>query len=148
MRPVFLRPALLLPLAAPALLGATLPAADVDVTVTGLRSNHGQVLACLTARPQTFPDCDKDPQAFRRIVPAQTTVRIDFGMVPEGRYAIALVHDENGNGRLDTRMMMPIEGFGFSRNAPVRLGPPSFGSAAFEVEPATEHQTIKMRYMF
>ncbi len=122
---------------------------DVDVTVTGLRSARGQMLACLTARPQTFPDCNKDPQAFRRTVPVgAATVRFDFGLVPEGRFAIALVHDENGNGRMDKRLMLPSEGFGFSRDAPLRFGPPSFGSAAFQVDPATEHQAIRMRYMF
>ena len=131
-----------------ALPGAALPTGAVTATVTGLRSADGQVLACLTADPHAFPSCDKDPDAHAIIVPARKTVRIDFGRIPAGEYAIALVHDENANGRLDKRLMMPREGFGFSRNAPVRLGPPAFASAAFEVDAAGEHQAIRMRYMF
>ena len=43
--------------------------------------------------------------------------------------------------------LMPREGYGFSRDAPVRMGPPSFEQAAFEVGPARVSQTIRMRYM-
>jgi len=139
--------ALCLPLATAAAPVSGLEKADVSATVTDLRSTKGQVLACLTTRPDAFPDCAKDPNAFTRIVPAGTNVRIDFGAVPDGRYAIALVHDENGNGKLDKSLMIPREGFGFSRDAPVRMGPPSFAKAAFPVEGADAHVSIRMRYI-
>jgi uncharacterized protein (DUF2141 family) len=141
--------ALTLGLAATVLQGASLPGGvDVSATVTGLRSDKGQVLACLTAKAAAFPKCEKDPVARLLIVPADKQVELDFGPVPSGDYAIALIHDENANGRLDKRLMMPREGFGFSRNAPVGFGPPSFGTAAFSVGPDPEHQSIRMRYLF
>lgn len=121
---------------------------DVRATVSGLRSAKGQVVACLTARPDAFPDCQSDPAARSLTVPAARTVQLDFGMVPQGSYAISLFHDENGNGRLDKRLMIPREGFGFSRDAPVRLGPPRFASAVFAVGRETPGQTIRMRYIF
>jgi uncharacterized protein (DUF2141 family) len=68
--------------------------------------------------------------------------------VPAGRYAISLFHDENGNGRLDKALMIPSEGYGFSRDAPVVMGPPSFAEAAFVVEGGEQHQAIRMRYIF
>ncbi len=120
----------------------------VRVTVTGLHSTRGQVLACLSSRPQAFPNCRDDPSARKLVVPAGNTVELDFGTVAAGSYAVALVHDENANGRMDKAMMMPKEGFGFSRDAPVRFGPPSFRQAAFAVGEAPVHQTIHMRYMF
>ncbi|MEZ5734515.1 MAG: DUF2141 domain-containing protein [Novosphingobium sp.] len=135
-------------LAAPALLGAALPQGEVSATVTGLRSTKGQVLACLTARPKAFPNCESDPDAKALTVPASESVELDFGTVPGGSYAIALIHDENANGKLDKRLMFPREGFGFSRNAPVGFGPPSFASAAFAVGTEGEHQSIRMRYLF
>ncbi|MEZ5744738.1 MAG: DUF2141 domain-containing protein [Sphingomonadaceae bacterium] len=140
-------PALTLALAAPLLHAASLPSGHVSATVTGLRSTEGKVLACLTARPQHFPQCEKDPEARSLIVKAGARVNLDFGNVPAGEYAIAIIHDENANGRLDKRLMMPREGFGFSQNAPVRFGPPSFGKAAFEVDGKGEHQSIRMRYI-
>jgi len=44
-------------------------------------------------------------------------------------------------------MMIPREGYAFSRDAPVRLGPPSFDQAAFAVGAGTTRQTVKMRYL-
>ncbi len=118
------------------------------VTVTGLRSAKGQVLACLTTQPRGFPDCSKDAGARKLAVHAGATVELDFGPVAPGQYAISLLHDENGNGKLDMMLMMPREGYGFSRDAAVRFGPPRFAAAAFTVGGADIHQTIAMRYMF
>lgn len=135
---------------APVLLGTSVPAhlGQVSATVTGLRSDHGQVLACLTESKARFPNCERDVSARTLTVPAQGRVELDFGKVPAGTYAIALVHDENGNGKLDKRLVIPAEGFGFSRNARVSFGPPSFASAAFAVDSEQEHQAIRMRYLF
>jgi len=139
--------ALTLAFAVPALLGAAPAAGEVSATVSGLRSAKGQVLACMTSRPDAFPDCAKDPDAKAVRVPAAESVELDFGEVAPGRYAISLFHDENGNGKLDKRLMMPREGYGFSRNAPVMLGPPRFARAAFPVGGGDAHQSIRMRYL-
>lgn len=82
------------------------------------------------------------------MVPARAAASIDFGPVAAGSYAIALLHDENGNGKADMTLMIPREGFGFSRDAPARFGPPSFANAAFAVEGSPVHQAIRMRYIF
>lgn len=116
--------------------------------VTGLRNTKGQVLACLTAQPKAFPDCSKDPAAKTAVVRADASVRINFGGVPAGRYAISLIHDENANRKMDMALMMPREGYGFSRDAAVRMGPPKFDKAAFDVAGATIEQKARMRYMF
>lgn len=118
----------------------------VEVNVTGLRSAKGQLLVCLTANPKAFPDCSKDKASVR------LTVKIadagDFLVVAplDGTYAIAIVHDENGNNRMDKTVFLPREGFGFSRNPTIIVGPPSFKTASFAVHGAT-HQTIRMKYM-
>jgi uncharacterized protein (DUF2141 family) len=131
-----------------ALVGAAAPAADVRVKVTGLRSHKGLVQACLTDDPHSFPDCSADKTARTLTVPASGEVVLDFTGVAPGRYAIALLHDENGNGRADMALaMIPKEGFGFSRDAPVRMGPPKFAAAAFEIARDDVRQTIRMRYL-
>jgi len=129
-------------------IGAALPQGTVSATVTGLRSDKGEVLACLTAKPAAFPHCERDAAAHSLAVPAGRQVELDFGEVAEGTYAISLIHDENANGRLDKVLLAPREGFGFSENAPVAFGPPRFKDAAFPVGAGGEHQTIRMRYLF
>lgn len=120
---------------------------SILVEIDGLRSNHGQVMACMTANPKAFPDCQKDPHARHLTVPAVNGETVQFKDVPQGRYAIALFHDENGNGRMDKMMMIPREGFGFSRDAPLQFGPPKFGAASFQVGAVQFRTAIKVRYI-
>jgi uncharacterized protein (DUF2141 family) len=124
-------------------------AVDVTVRITGLRSSEGVVRACMTTDPERFPKCRGAPRAHRATVAADEALTLTFHGVEPGRYAIALLHDENGNGEADRALgLMPKEGFGFSRDAKVRMGPPSFEDAAFEVNGRASTQAIRMRYMF
>ena len=131
-------------------LGAATPpkTGEVAITVTNLRSSEGVVRACMTTNPDIFPRCREDPASHRAVVPAGERVELLFPGVKPGRYAVALLHDENNNGKADRALgMMPREGFGFSRDAAVRMGPPSFKSAAFDYAGEARVLTIKMRYM-
>ncbi len=125
------------------------PTSDITVTVTNLRSTEGVVRACITARSKGFPKCDADDASSINVVtPAAEKVTLSFKNIAPGRYAIALLHDENNNGKADRAlMMMPTEGFGFSRDAKVRMGPPKFEDAAFDVVGSPISHSIKMRYM-
>jgi uncharacterized protein (DUF2141 family) len=121
--------------------------ATIDVAVTGLRSAHGNLLVCLTANPKFFPDCGKDPLSVKKLVSAKLTGDIHFSGVAPGTYAVALIHDENANNKLDTALFIPKEGFGFSRNPVVAMGPPKFSSAEFSVGAADMKLPVKMKYM-
>ena len=134
---------------ASAILAAAVPAqaADVVITVTDIRNTKGVVRACMTARADVFPKCNKDPNAYRVVVPAAKTLEIRFTGVKPGQYAIALLHDENDNGKADRAMgMMPKEGYGFSRDAPVNMAPPKFKDAVLAIGESLSRLTIKMRY--
>ena len=120
----------------------------VDVTITELRNTKGVIRACMSPDPDRFPRCQGDASAYRTVVPANGKAEIHFTGVKPGRYAIALLHDENDNGKADRVLgMMPREGFGFSRDAKVKMGPPKFDDAAFDIGSDAVHQTIRMRYM-
>jgi uncharacterized protein (DUF2141 family) len=122
-------------------------AGEVVITVTDLRSTKGVVRACMTTREDIFPRCIKDAGAHRAVVPATDKVEIRFTGVKPGNYAIALLHDENDNGKADRAMgMMPKEGYGFSRDAPVKMAPPRFKDAVFVQGEGTSRIAIKMRY--
>ncbi|MEE4316893.1 MAG: DUF2141 domain-containing protein [Erythrobacter sp.] len=122
-------------------------AGEVVITVTDLRSTKGVVRACMTTREDIFPKCIKDPGSHRTTVPAGENVVIRFAGVKPGDYAIALLHDENDNGKADRALgMMPKEGYGFSRDAPVKMAPPKFRDAVFSQGDGTSRLTIRMRY--
>lgn len=126
------------------LVGAA-PAGQLDVQLTGLRSAKGFVRLCLTPNPGRFPDCTGDPAAISRSLPASSS-STRFDGVPSGDYAVAIIHDENGNGRLDTFAGVPREGFGFSRNPKISFGPPRFDAASFAIGTAPVRQEVRIRY--
>ena len=62
---------------------------SIVVEIDGLRSNKGQIMACMTANPKTFPDCQKDPNARHFTVPALKAETVQFKDGPPGRHATA-----------------------------------------------------------
>lgn len=125
---------------------AAAPGSRLEVDLTGLRNAKGIVRLCLTGTPAGFPDCSRDPKAWKRNVPARALGRLTFENLPSGTYAFSAVHDENLNEKVDFRLGMPREGVAFSNNAPVRFGPPKYSAARFQVGPGTTRQRVKFRY--
>ena len=67
--------------------------------------------------------------------------------LPPGTYAITLFHDENDNAALDMNFLgWPKEGVGASRRAHVRLGPPRFEDAVFELAGGGRIKNIEILY--
>lgn len=122
------------------------PSGSIDLNIEGARSHRGLIRICLSANARHFPDCSGDPAARTASIPASTTSMRFEGLAP-GTYAVSLIHDENSNGRMDTTLMMPREGFGFSRNPRIGMGPPRFQSASFAVAASAVQQTVRLRYM-
>ena len=121
----------------------------LSMAVEGLRSTKGQLLVCVTRTPAYFPDCSHDPDKRHFAVAAQGAARgsaVSLGALAPGAYAIAIVHDENGNGKLDTFAGIPREGVGFSRNPALRFGAPSFRSASFPIAGGPVEQDIRVKY--
>jgi uncharacterized protein (DUF2141 family) len=127
-------------------IGAAAPP-SVEVALAGLRNMRGTVHLCMTKSPDHFPNCGDDQAAVKRSIPATTATRIDFSGIAPGSYALSVIHDENRNGRLDTLLGIPREGFGFSRNPVIRFGPPRFAQVRFDAGSGLNRQTVRMQYL-
>jgi uncharacterized protein (DUF2141 family) len=128
------------------LLAGNASANELEVKLERLRNGRGSVHLCLTRVPAHFPDCGQDPAALKRSVPASVAT-IRFTGVHPGDYALAVMHDENRNGRLDTLVGIPREGFGFSKSPRVVFGPPRFDQVRFGVAEGFTRQTVRMQYL-
>lgn len=129
-----------------ALAGAGPEPAYLDVSVAGQRSERGMLRACLTRDPAHFPGCKDDPAAVSASFPAhQTSFRL--GPVAHGTWALSVFHDENGNGKLDTLLGVPKEGFAFSRNPPLTFGPPKFERVGLVVGEGRVSAPVRLRYL-
>lgn len=123
-----------------ALVAGAASAADLRVEVTGLRSARGMLLVAVCT-PQTFTRAVCPHVAT---APASDGAAIVRGIAP-GIWAVQAIHDEDGNGTLTRRGFLPDEGVGFSRDAPMRLGPPRFADAAVELK-SSGMVVLTMRY--
>lgn len=124
--------------------GAGLDTTSIHVIVRTLRSTDGQLLLSLYAGPDGFPS---DPEkALRRLavpIPGEV-VEVSLDSVAAGRYAVSVLHDENGNTAMETDWLgRPKEGWGVSNDARGFFGPPGFDDASFEV--ADEPDTVEIR---
>ena len=128
------------------LLAAAVQPATLEIDLEGLRSSKGVIQVCLMRDRTHFPDCKKDAAAIRQTVPA-IRARLLFTGLAEGEYAVALFHDENANGKLDTLLGIPREGFGFSRNPTVRFGAPRYKQVSMQLGPGFTRIRVRLQYL-
>ena len=129
---------------------AAAESADLVLHIDNLRNSKGNLLICVTQNAKQFPDCSKDIKAQRLVLPTSSVsnVPVTVSLPAPGQYAVSLVHDENGNGKLDTLLMVPREGYGFSRNPRISFGPPSFAKASFSFDGEAIEKRIQVKYSF
>jgi uncharacterized protein (DUF2141 family) len=120
----------------------------MHVQVLNIRNSTGTVDCALFESPEGFPtEALRSATNVMVIKVRQTQARCDFAAIPPGTYALAVFHDENMNGQLDTNWLgIPTEGYGFSNNAKGSLGAPLFSAASFAYDGRTLEMTIRLEY--
>ena len=121
---------------------------NLKVIVVKLDSNDGVVLVSLFKDGNGYPDDAAKAFGKEKGYIVEKSATIIFKSVPPGSYAIAILHDENNNQKMDKNMLgIPKEGYGFSNNASAPFGPPSYKKAKFThtASKQTEIQ-IKAKY--
>lgn len=131
--------------------GAPTPAAacTIDVEVTGLKAGGAVwVLLFSEAQAKAFPTKRDQAQARVDVAPAAGVAKARFEGLGCGQdYAVAVVHDEDGDGRLRTNFLgIPNEGLGASRNATGTFGPPKFSDAKVRLAPGVTRLPIAIVY--
>ena len=101
---------------------------------------------CLTPATTRFLEC-KDNAAAMLNVPAGQASNIELPRLRPGNYALLVIHDENGNGKLDMAFGIPREGFGFSNNPTIHMRAPRANEVRFELAAGKSSQTIRMHYI-
>ena len=120
----------------------------IHVKVLNIRNSTGTVDCALFDSPVGFP-IDALGSATKVMVMKvrNEEARCDFEEIPRGTYALAVFHDENMNGKLDTNWLgIPTEGYGFSNDVTALLGTPSFSAASFKYDGKTLDLTISLHY--
>lgn len=107
---------------------------SVTVNATGFPDNVGQAYMGLYRAQDDFPVINK--QYIGKVVAISgNKSALIFSQLPKGNYAVAVFHDRNKNGKLDTNLFgVPTEEYGFSNNARNTFSAPSFKDASFTVD--------------
>jgi uncharacterized protein (DUF2141 family) len=121
----------------------------VTITVEGLRNDKGTVMIGIFNKADGFPENYKSVY-IQQVIPTTTMKKTSavFELPADSNYAVAVIHDENNNGKLDTNFLgMPIEGYGFSNNKSAIFGAPSFKDCSFSLKNKTsESIKISLKY--
>ena len=105
----------------------------ISVHVYNVASNKGRVNVAVYNSHDTF-------LSFEEVLTTDS-VHAEEGMVtltipnlPSGEYALAVFHDENDNGKLDTNWLgIPKEKVAFSKAKMKTFGPPKYKECAFRI---------------
>ncbi len=105
----------------------------ISVHVKNVDSTSGLVNVALYNSDETFLSFDRVLKTGS--APAHKgVVTLQIADLPIGEYALAVFHDENGNGKLDTNWLgIPKEKVAFSRAKMKAFGPPKYKECAFQV---------------
>jgi uncharacterized protein (DUF2141 family) len=112
--------------------------ATLQVTVNHVSSGRGKILFALFNKANGFPDNQNNAFKLLDCAAAKGSVKIVIGDLPPGTYALAVFHDANNDGELNTNLLgVPKEDYGFSNNARPGFRAPTFKEAAFRIENTT-----------
>jgi uncharacterized protein (DUF2141 family) len=112
-------------------------AADLTVNITQIKSAKGKIMFALFSKADGFPDTHQKAFQLKEAPSVKGTTSVTFENLPAGSYALAVFHDENSDGKLNTNMVgIPRESYGFSNNARSAFSAPSFKDASFKHDKA------------
>ncbi|MBB6522628.1 DUF2141 domain-containing protein [Pseudoteredinibacter isoporae] len=97
--------------------------ADLDIEISGVKSNAGAILLVLIDNQKSYQnllngEMNEEVYAYYLLSPYGDRIELSIKNYPEGEYVMVVMHDENSNGELDTsKFGIPTEGFGISNYA-------------------------------
>lgn len=123
---------------------------SLTINVENLRNSKGVVQYALYNRDGSIPD-EKYERCFRKGIAEISKDRstLTFNDLPAGTYAISILHDENENGKIDKKFILPIpsEGVGISNYQSIGFSNrPNFSKASFPVDSSVT-MNVKIIYL-
>ena len=124
--------------------------ATIKVTIKGVERESGNVQVSLVTKEQ-FLLRRKLKKAHMGKNKSATIAPMSFAFknVEPGDYAFQVMHDENGNGKFDvSKMGLPVEKWGMSRNPKVRFRPPGWDATRFTVAKSGEEVRLEINLRY
>ena len=119
---------------------------ELTITVTDIQGDKGEILIGVYNRDDgNFADVTKYYKKEKLIIDGEN-ISTTFKELPKGVYAVAIIHDENKNGKINKNFLgIPTEGYGFSNNIRPMFRGATFEESKFELD-SDKKIVIKMGY--
>ncbi len=119
------------------------PAAVLTVHVENVRA--GGMVRLGLYDEKGFDDDKAEPVAYADVAAVQGETVVTLKPVPPGTYAIEAYQDLNSNGKMDLSWIgLPLEPYGFSRDARPFLSKPPFSKVKFVLAAGEESQALRL----
>lgn len=123
------------------------PRGTLRVSLRGLEHSRGTAYCALFRSANGFPDERERAFATQAVSIRARRAECVFSDLRPGIYAVAVAHDEDDDGELDTSLFgAPTEGWGVSNDAPANMGPPEWAEAKFRFDGRATLVPVTMRY--
>jgi uncharacterized protein (DUF2141 family) len=117
---------------------------DLTLGFPGLKTPTGKVMIAVYDGAQGWNSGKPARVAQADAADAAPSARIVA--LPPGTYAVRAFQDVDSDGRMGTNPFgLPVEPYGFSRDAVGNMGPATFDDAAFEVKAGANVQTMHLK---
>ncbi|SMO33024.1 DUF2141 domain-containing protein [Gracilimonas mengyeensis] len=118
--------------------------AEFSLVISGISEVEGELRVAVFNSEEAYSKKENPLHAVVLTVDnSELTWKQDL---PYGEYSIAVYHDKNENGELDTNLLgIPKEAYGFSNNARGRFGPAKWDDAMILVNHEQEKTIISLK---
>jgi uncharacterized protein (DUF2141 family) len=122
--------------------------AALTIEITNIRFEKGWIRLGLYNHQDQFPVNPSRTFDFEKTTLKEGMMEIMLDDIQPGTYAISLLDDENGNDRMDFKLIKwPQEGFGFSNNIKPGLKHPPYDHCSFHLPEGQSRIRIEMQYL-
>jgi len=130
------------------LMASMLCSQTLTIKISGIENTNGKLsLAFFTCEQEYKSEKPKISRSISKQNLQNGTITIEYRDIPQGRYGIAVLDDENQNGKMDYSFFVPVEGFGFSNYSQTGLSKPNYNNFCFTLGSNSKTIIIKMRYL-
>ncbi len=119
----------------------------LTICVEGIRNNEGVIRLAFYQNDEEF----QHDKPFRSETISKDTLStnsfcMQYSGLKAGTYGIALLDDENENNRMDYKLLIPAEGFGFSDYYSEGTKRPKFDDFKFNLDQQEKKVYIRIKY--
>ena len=119
-------------------------AGNLNLTFVNMGGRTGNIKIAVFDNATDFSNQSSGKPVMTKSIPIKAGQNSGSILIslPNGDYAVSAFLDQNNNGKLDTKLGIPSERFGFSNNPVIKFGAPTYGECEIKVEGNLDHKVF------